>query len=604
VNRAHPYLPDKDKDLEEHVDALYKVVHTSPPAAATQALMLLFHVAVGSHLENTRPEKSATDAETGRQNRFYSALYASLSHEALLSSGKHLTMYFNLLYKAMKYDSDENRVHAFTKRIMCTALHCSPAVVSGSLFLLNELSKTHTELRKCFEEAPNGRDANVVLDTTKRDPRSALVVKGEEGQKSNSEDATLKHPPCWELALLTYHFHPSVNKFARTLGEITYAGDPLKDFGLAPFLDKFAYKNPKSKEKLANHYKRGESIAERRSGTDGAMQAHKSLPVNDPSFLRKDNVNEQDVFFQKFFVERARRDDIKGIVRGKPAMDEEEMEDVVMDAAEEAEGFDGGLEQTVSRGGVGTALSFLWLTLLFLLLQLQFEEYERGWETDEEEEAFVDKLAESLMEDALDDENDLEDEDPDMDDWGDLDDDDEEEENPPAKAVKGESDSDAVDDDDDDDDDEADEDEAAGVIDEDAFMDDDDEADEAAGVIDEDAFMDANENDDEGDSNDDSDADDLAFAGDGSDSDSDPEHAAMIKVLLKKGKKQKNSDVFADADDYEEKINKSWSEVKRPRAPEQEEDPADKEDEEDDGPSDVKETKSAKKRKRRKRGKQ
>lgn len=374
MNRAHPYLPDKDKDLEEHVDALYKVVHTSPPAAATQALMLLFHVAVGSHLENTRPEKSATDAETGRQNRFYSALYASLSHEALLSSGKHLTMYFNLLYKAMKYDSDENRVHAFTKRIMCTALHCSPAVVSGSLFLLNELSKTHTELRKCFEEPPNGRDANVVLDTTKRDPRSALVVKGEEGLKANSEDTIVKCPPCWELALLTHHFHPSVNKFARTLGEITYAGDPLKDFGLAPFLDKFAYKNPKSKEKLANHYKRGESIAERRSGTDGAMQAYKSLPVNDPSFLRKDDVNEQDVFFHKFFVERARRDDIKGIVRGKPTMDEDEMEDVVMDAAEEAEGFDGGLEQTVSRGGMDIALSFLWcrswLTILFLLFQL------------------------------------------------------------------------------------------------------------------------------------------------------------------------------------------------------------------------------------------
>ena len=53
------------------------------------------------------------------------------------------------------------------------------------------------------------------------------------------------------------------------------------------------------------------------------------MPVNDASFLRKDDGNEQDVFFHKLFVERAQRDDInKG---------EDEMEHVVMEAAEGAE---------------------------------------------------------------------------------------------------------------------------------------------------------------------------------------------------------------------------------------------------------------------------
>jgi ribosome biogenesis protein MAK21 len=331
--------------MEEHVDALYKVVHTAAPAACTQALMLLFQVAVGSQMKGSDPEdKKKSEAQTSRQDRYYRALYATLSQQWLLSSGKHLTMYFNLLYKAMKYDNEPNRVNAFTKRIMCTALHCPPTVISGSIFLLNELSKTHPDLRKCFAEPPEGLDVNLVFDPSKREPRAALVYQGEEGSKETTDgNHAIKRAPCWELALVAHHFHPSVAKFASTVGEIDYKGDPLKDFGLAPFLDKFAYRNPKSADKLAQHYKRGESIAERKSTTDGAIQAHLSLPVNDPSFIDQETVNEQDEFFHKFFVERARRDEIKGIVRGKPAIDpedQEEVENAVMDAAEEGEGFD------------------------------------------------------------------------------------------------------------------------------------------------------------------------------------------------------------------------------------------------------------------------
>ena len=51
VNRAHPYLPKKDAAMEQHIDALYRISHTAPPAAATQALMLLLQLAVGSLLQ-------------------------------------------------------------------------------------------------------------------------------------------------------------------------------------------------------------------------------------------------------------------------------------------------------------------------------------------------------------------------------------------------------------------------------------------------------------------------------------------------------------------------------------------------------------------------
>jgi len=56
----------------------------------------------------------------------------------------------------------------------------------------------------------------------------------------------------WELTLLSRHFHPSVQAFAQSLVDptsghsITYAGDPLVDFALMPFLDKIVFKQAKA----------------------------------------------------------------------------------------------------------------------------------------------------------------------------------------------------------------------------------------------------------------------------------------------------------------------------------------------------------------------
>jgi ribosome biogenesis protein MAK21 len=78
VNIAHPFLPEKDKDLEEHIGSLHCVIHSGPPSASIQALMLLFHVAVGSQPDET-PNKAASKQVTARQDHFYHALYSTLS---------------------------------------------------------------------------------------------------------------------------------------------------------------------------------------------------------------------------------------------------------------------------------------------------------------------------------------------------------------------------------------------------------------------------------------------------------------------------------------------------------------------------------------------
>ena len=72
VNRAHPFLAAGGKSLEgEHVDSLYRVVHTGSGGAATQALMLLFNLVVGSGTLNTRG--GSEEATTGEKviDRFY-----------------------------------------------------------------------------------------------------------------------------------------------------------------------------------------------------------------------------------------------------------------------------------------------------------------------------------------------------------------------------------------------------------------------------------------------------------------------------------------------------------------------------------------------------
>jgi len=369
INRAHPYLPDDDQDLEKHIDSLYKVAHTAGPSASTQAMMLLFQVTIGSAETRNNSEVQKT-----KQNRFYRAVYSKLSNISFLSNGKHTTIFFNLLYKAMKNDYDTTRVIAFSKRLMSTAIHTSPPVAAAALFLLNELMKTHDIITKSFSRIPNARAATLELDPIKRDPSCAFGDL-ENGETRNIDTIT---PPLWESCLSSNHYHPSVEKFTSYLGSIQYAGDPLQDFSLSPFLDKFAYRNPKAQKKNKT------SISQRR------VKSLVQKPVNDPSFIKKDKFDAEDEFFHTFFLEQARRDKIKGISRNKKESDKD---------VDEEDGFE-------------------------MLESKQVDEiFESGFSTDSEEEEFVDKLAMDLMDEAADaDDDNLDDEDPDMEGWGDSDD--------------------------------------------------------------------------------------------------------------------------------------------------------------------------------------
>jgi ribosome biogenesis protein MAK21 len=375
VNRARPYQKrsnnnKKDGLLSEsqHVDALHRIVHTAPPGSQTQALVLLLHAG-----EESTPS-----------DRFYRALYATVADPSTFTGKHHLTLFFNVLYKAMKADTDTSRIGAFAKRLLATTLHCPSPIVAGSLFLLEQVARTeHSFLKSCYTDVFSLPDGLRILDASKREPRGALVVMEHFSPADHDENEKEKRAPGWEISLLSQHYHPSVKKFAENVSaddnesEVNqYSGDPLKDFSIMAFLDKFAYRNPK---KLSENHSR-KSIAQRRR--HGNVQ---SVPMNDPEFLEKDNVNVQDQFFRQFFVERAKRDTMKGIVRNTKSSDNQD-DNAVIDQ-EEAK-----------------------------FQPKSFGEYEEQWETDDEEEAFVDQLAEGIMEDEVD----IDDEGPDLDDQDDA----------------------------------------------------------------------------------------------------------------------------------------------------------------------------------------
>ena len=178
--------------------------------------------------------------------------------------------------------------------------HQPPHLVCGLLFLLSELlrarpdlgsltavlkQESDTDLTKFAEEsdeeeehyadAPDEsksetKEEDLAMETT--DEKADLDLKPGVADKvapgwtfktqAGSREARQSYDPScrnplysgaersalWELQCLSQHFHPSVALFAQNLLDsqpIKYSGDPLSDFTLARFLDRFVFRNPK-----------------------------------------------------------------------------------------------------------------------------------------------------------------------------------------------------------------------------------------------------------------------------------------------------------------------------------------------------------------------
>lgn len=91
-----------------------------------------------------------------------------------------------------------------------------------------------------------------------------------------------------ELHNLSQHFHPTVSLYAKNIldGEtIKYSGDPLNDFTLIKFLERFVFKNPKKIEEKAGI---NPTFGKRKLLKPKGV---KLLPVNSAGYLKENSEN-------------------------------------------------------------------------------------------------------------------------------------------------------------------------------------------------------------------------------------------------------------------------------------------------------------------------
>ncbi|NXH14840.1 CEBPZ protein, partial [Bucco capensis] len=345
VNRAYPYADTGDEKVKEQMDTVFKVLHLVNFSTSVQALMLLFQV---------------MDSQQTVSDRYYTALYKKLLDPALATCSKP-SMFLNLVYKSLKADVVSRRVKAFVKRLLQVTCGQMPPFICGTLYLLSELLKVKPELRvqlqdhvesddeECFKDQEEAEEKFVDADKEAADEERSTQANSAKTNESNSTASWVHHlnmggrksgasydpmhrspvycgaesTSLWELKKLSEHFHPSVALFAKTILEgnpIQYSGDPLQDFTLMRFLDRFVYRNPK-----LHKGKENTSSVVMQPKKKQFMKERQNLAVNSKEFRAKDEskIPVDEVFFHRFYSKFDKKRE-----KQKPQDDEESVEDV------------------------------------------------------------------------------------------------------------------------------------------------------------------------------------------------------------------------------------------------------------------------------------
>jgi len=331
VNRAFPYASITPEDLDAQLETMHKLVHIVSFNTSIQALTLLFQV------------MDSRDAVT---DRFYMALYKKTLDPALSTSSKQV-MFLNLIYKALKIDPSAVRVKAFIKRLLQVCVYQSSQLICGLLYLLSELITSRPELGSIqtmfhsntemetnnfnddsdedehYQDVMEGTVDNISRENMKAETKGAGVpgwtFKSEKkNEVHNHYNPSGRNPLycgadkslLWELDFLVNHFHPSAALFAKNLADnvpIKYSGDPLGDFTLTRFLDRFVFRNPKKNpEKNKPTTVLGKRNIYKPTGV-------KAIAPDSKDFLNRDagNVPTDELFMYRYFQEKTERRGVK-----------------------------------------------------------------------------------------------------------------------------------------------------------------------------------------------------------------------------------------------------------------------------------------------------
>ncbi|CAG9857672.1 unnamed protein product [Phyllotreta striolata] len=327
LNRAYPYAKMDFENIQEHIDTMYRLVHIANFNISLHTLNLLYQV---------------SDSGKGITDRFYAALYRKLFDSNVLNT-THKAMLLSLVYKALLKDKEPNRVKLFVKRLLQISLYAQPCYSCGILYLISQLMNKRGDIKafvmkrseisafendedeekyhdikeetiEIKEESDNEDEVKEEITTNglveiKEEPVDEDDVKpkgdasswyhcrnGPGGDKTHKYNPLARNPlygggefsAYIELNYLKNHFHPTVSLFATNLlnnEPVTYNGDPLNDFTLIRFLERFVFKNPK---KTAATPGRDLMFSKRKLYRPKGV---KSLPVKSESYSRENPRN-------------------------------------------------------------------------------------------------------------------------------------------------------------------------------------------------------------------------------------------------------------------------------------------------------------------------
>lgn len=301
MNRAYPFAELPKDVFESHVNTIYRVTHSANFNTGIQALILLFQM--------SQSEKSLSD-------RFYRTLYESLLDPRLATSSK-LRLYLNLMFKALKQDTNQDRVKVFTKRLIQVADHwINIGVISGVVYLISELQKASpATMRSLISDKPAvaavAKKVEEVKAAADADGETELVDKYD-GRKRDPAFANVENTKIWEAIPLLQHFHPTVAFYTEHYLGLAPEGaakpiqPDLNLYTLAHFLDRFVYRNPKQKPMI-----HGSSIMQPLAGSDptglvfgsnfGLGSGGKAANLEDWKKMKMDDVAVGDRFFFNYF---------------------------------------------------------------------------------------------------------------------------------------------------------------------------------------------------------------------------------------------------------------------------------------------------------------
>jgi ribosome biogenesis protein MAK21 len=351
INRAYPYTSASQESLSKHLDALFKITHSSNFNTSIQAMLLI---------------QQLSALHQASHDRFYRTLYESLLDARLITSSKQ-SLYLNLLFRSLKADVNHKRVKAFAKRITQVLTLHQPSFVCGAFFLLKELETTFPSLSGLIDQAEEHeadeetfRDV-IEVDTLLADPvpratgpSQADTVYVYDGRKRDPEHSHADYSCLWELLPFLAHYHPSVAVSAdHLLRHAKLPGRPdLNLHTLIHFLDRFVYRNPKP----SSSDLRGSSLmqplaASESSGllSSGTPSGQQRMLVNTNNFRtqKEGDVAAEDVFFHKYFNSLG-KEKLKVKAKAHPGTDEGSVADgeesqiwkAMMESAPDLEGVD------------------------------------------------------------------------------------------------------------------------------------------------------------------------------------------------------------------------------------------------------------------------